>query len=402
MTSLLIHGARKLDADGVVDGFWMHASGDRIEAVGTGDGWRERIDAVEAVQPGEAVAGGAAGPDAAGAVIDAAGRWLTPGFIDLHGHGGGGHSFDDGPEAIAGALALHRRHGTTRSVLSLVANPVPSLLVALETIAVLADTDPLVLGAHLEGPYLARNHRGAHNPDFLRSPTPEEVALLVARGRGHLVQITIAPELPGALEAITAFVDAGVVVAVGHTAADLALTKEAFDRGATLLTHAFNAMPGIKHREPGPVVAAFDDPRVGLELIVDGFHVHPDVVKMAFLAAPHRIAMITDAMAAAGSADGHYRLGTLNVSVTEGRAMLSGTATIAGSTLTQDAALRWAIEESGVDPVLAVEALTATPARTIGRADELGLLRPGFAADAVLLDPDWAVTAVYAAGRPLL
>jgi N-acetylglucosamine-6-phosphate deacetylase len=380
--SVLVHSGRKVDADGVVPDFWFLASGDRIEETGQGDGWRARLAAETEV-------------------VDATGFWLTPGFIDIHSHGGGGHSFDDGTESIRAALAMHRRHGTTRSVISLVANPVPSLLVGLETVASLADTDPLVLGAHLEGPFLARNHRGAHNPDFLHSPTPDEVALMIARGRGHLVQITVAPELPGALDAVDAFVAAGVVVAVGHTDADLELTREAFDRGATLLTHAFNAMAGIRHREPGPVVAAFDDPRVGLELIVDGFHVHPDVVKMAFRIAPDRIVLITDAMAAAGSVDGHYRLGTLNVSVADGRAMLSGTSTIAGSTLTQDAALRWAVGASGIDPVLAVAALTANPARAIRRDHDLGYLRPGYAADAVLLDADWTVHSVLAAGRPL-
>jgi N-acetylglucosamine-6-phosphate deacetylase len=380
--SILVHGGRKVDADGVVPDFWFAASGDRIWATGTGDGWRAHLAAETEV-------------------VDATGFWLTPGFIDIHSHGGGGHSFDDGTESIRAGLAMHRSHGTTRSVISLVANPVPSLLVGLETVASLADSDPLILGAHLEGPFLARNHRGAHNPDFLHSPTPEEVALMIARGRGRLVQITIAPELPGSLEAIDAFVAAGVVVAVGHTAADLELTREAFDRGATLLTHAFNAMAGIRHREPGPVVAAFDDPRVGLELIVDGFHVHPDVVKMSFRIAPDRIVLITDAMAAAGSVDGHYRLGTLNVSVADGRAMLSGTGTIAGSTLTQDAALRWAVGASEIDPVQAVAALTANPARVIRRDDEFGYLRPGYAADAVLLDADWTVQSVLAAGRPL-
>jgi N-acetylglucosamine-6-phosphate deacetylase len=380
--SILVHSGRKVDADGLVDDFWFLTAGDRILSTGTGDGWRSRLSAETET-------------------IDANGFWLTPGFIDIHSHGGGGHSFDDGTESIRAALAMHRKHGTTRSVISLVANPVPTLLVGLETVASLADTDPLILGAHLEGPFLARNHRGAHNPDFLHSPTPDEVALMISRGRGHLVQITIAPELPGSLEAIDAFVAAGVVVAVGHTDADLELTKEAFARGATLLTHAFNAMPGIRHREPGPVVGAFDDPRVGLELIVDGFHVHPDVVKMAFLIAPQRIVMITDAMAAAGSVDGHYRLGTLNVSVADGRAMLSGTATIAGSTLTQDAALRWAVGSSAIDPVLAVGALTANPARAIRRDHELGYLRPGYAADAVLLDADWTVQSVLAAGRPV-
>jgi N-acetylglucosamine-6-phosphate deacetylase len=378
--TLVLHSARKLDGDGIVDDFWVAADGDTILDTGTGDSWRGRAD-----DPAR--------------VVDIGGAWLTPGFIDLHGHGGGGWSFDDGVETIEAALAMHRRHGTTRSVASLVANPVDALTASLAGIADLAERDPLVLGAHLEGPFLARNHRGAHDPHFLLSPDAAVVDELLAAARGRLVQITIAPELPGALDAIGTLVKSGVVVGIGHTDADLELARKAFERGATVLTHAFNAMPGIKHREPGPVMAAFDEPRVVLELIVDGFHVHPDVVRLAFRLASGRIALITDAMAAAGSVDGDYRLGSLNVSVSGGRAMLSGTTTIAGSTLTQDVALRWAVGASGVDPVEAVRALTATPARAIRRDDTLGHLRPGYAADAVVLGPDWSVREVFAAGR---
>ncbi|RFA10013.1 N-acetylglucosamine-6-phosphate deacetylase [Subtercola boreus] len=381
--TVVIHSAVKVDADGVVEDFWLAFTGSTLAATGTGTGWHGWSTAENAV------------------VVNAAGRWLTPGFIDVHSHGGGGFSFDNGTEAIQGALAMHRAHGTTRSVISLVANPVEVLCESLELIADLVEADPLILGSHLEGPFLARNHRGAHNPAHLRTPTAELVDTFLAAGRGTIRQVTLAPELTGALDAIDRFVAAGVTVGVGHTDADFRLTKEAFDRGATLLTHAFNAMPGIKHREPGPVTAALGDPRVALELILDGFHVHPEVARVAFFAAPMRILLITDAMAAAGSVDGHYKLGDLNVSVSDGRAMLSGTTTIAGSTLTQDVALRSAIFDSETDPVLAVRALTASPARALGLDETLGYLAPGYAADVVLLGTDWTVDAVWAAGRPM-
>jgi N-acetylglucosamine-6-phosphate deacetylase len=381
--TILFHNARKLDAAGQVDDFWMLMDGDTIARTGSGPAeaaavWREATERV-----------------------DVAGRWLVPGFIDLHTHGGGGRSFDDGPEAIATALAAHRAHGTTRTLLSLVANPLAHLRSTLGIIADLAASDPLVLGSHLEGPFLAEGRRGAHNPDYLREPQPYELEELLGAARGTLRQVTMAPELPGAMEAIDVLVELGITVAVGHTEASFELAQEAFDRGARLLTHAFNAMPGIHHRKPGPVIAAFEDTRVTLELILDGLHVHPDVAAMAFASAPGRIALVTDAMAAAGSSDGDYRLGSLNVTVKDGLAVLSGTSTIAGSTLTQDRALRIAIERARITPAQAVEALTLTPARVLGLEKQFGYLRPGYAADAVLLDHEWRVTSVWGAGRKL-
>ena len=374
----LFHGARKLDARGEVDAFWMLVEGDRITATGSGDGH----------------------PDAH-TTVDVAGRWLTPGFIDLHGHGGGGHAHEDGADAIRAAVATHRAHGTTRSVISLVANPLESTLHSLGIVAELSKADPLILGSHLEGPFLAPDNRGAHNPAFLIEPQPGIVEQLLTAARDTLRQITIAPELPDAFEAIDVLVEAGVAVGVGHTTADYDLTRRAFDAGARILTHAFNAMPGIHHRAPGPVIAAFDDDRVVLEIILDGKHVHPSVVGLAFTSAPGRIALVTDAMTAAGVGDGDYTLGSLNVTVREGLAMLRGTTTIAGSTVTQDSALRQAMRDVGVAPADAVAALTTVPARALGLDHELGLLAPGYAADAVLLDHEWRVSEVWGAGSPI-
>ncbi|SKA91609.1 N-acetylglucosamine 6-phosphate deacetylase [Agreia bicolorata] len=382
---MLLHGARKLDADGIVDDFWVLFVGDTIATTGTGDSWQALAPSVADSER-----------------VDARGRWLTPGFIDLHEHGGGGASFDDGAESIGTALAVHRAHGTTRSVLSLVTNPLDRLADSLRGIADLVSRDPLILGSHLEGPFLSPLHRGAHDPHHLVATEAESVEALLQASGGSLRQITIAPELPGAIDAIDRFVAAGVVVAVGHTDAGLDVTKRAFDHGATVLTHAFNAMRPIHHRAPGPVIAAFEDPRVALELILDGVHVHAEVVRLAFLAAPHRVILVTDAMAAAGSPDGQYRLGSLDVTVSHGEAMLSGTDTLAGSTLTQDAALANAIELAQIDPVLAVRAVTASPARALGLDERLGYLRAGYAADAVLLDEQWRSTEVFANGLRLV
>jgi N-acetylglucosamine-6-phosphate deacetylase len=389
---IIVHGARKCDVDGEADGFWVVFDGDRITATGDGAGW-----AAHAGRGAE--------------VVDASGAVLTPGFIDLHAHGGGGFSYDDAAsgdgsaDAIGRALAAHRAHGTTRSVLSLVANPVAALERSLAAIADLAERDPLVLGSHLEGPFLAPGRRGAHNPDFLISPSPSVTGRLAAAARGTLRQVTIAPELPGALDATAALAEAGVVVAVGHTEADEELAQAAFDRGARLLTHAFNAMPGIGHRNPGPVVAAIRDERVTAELILDAVHVHPDVARLLIDAAAGRVALITDAMAAAGSADGSYRLGSLDVAVVDGVARLAGpdgaTGAIAGSTLTQDQALRVATRRCGMSLRAAVTALTWVPARVLGIDHRLGRLAPGYAADAVLLNGACEVRAAWGAGRRL-
>ncbi len=375
--TLLLHSALLTDERGETPDGWVLFDGDTITAVGSGEA-----------------------PDAAER-IDLEGARLTPGFVDMHGHGGGGHAFDDGGEDLAAALATHRAHGVTRSVVSLVANPLAALRSSLAEIAEVAASDPLVLGTHLEGPFLAPGRRGAHHADYLREPDLVDVQQLIDAAHGTLRQITIAPELPGADDAIDALVAAGVRVAVGHTEADFETAARAFDRGASILTHAFNAMNGIHHREPGPVIAAMSDERVTLEVILDGYHVHDAIAALAFDEAPGRVALITDAMAAAGSADGDYRLGSLNVTVRDGLALLSGTETIAGSTLTLDAALRRAVDVVGLPWPDAVGAVTAVPARALGYGDRLGLLEPGYAADAVALDADGRVTGVWAAGARL-
>lgn len=378
----LVHSVRLVDDGAVTDAAWVRFADGRVAASGTGDTWRAAADGGDDVIDGGALAG----PDAI----------LSPGFVDLHGHGGGGHAFDDGPEAIRAGRAVHRRHGTTSAIVSLVTAPLDVLARRAGVVAELTRTDSDILGSHLEGPFLDPAHRGAHDPGALASPV--DVDALLTAGGGTIRQVTLAPELPGAFDAIRALTAAGAVAAVGHTGADAALTAAAFDAGARILTHAFNAMPGLHHREPGPVGAALSDGRVTLEIIADGVHLHPDIIRIAFAAAAGRIALVTDAMAAAGADGGRYRLGGLDVTVTDGVARLDDGGTIAGSTLTQDRAVRVAVA-AGVDVREALRAATATPARAIGRDDEVGHLRPGARADAVLLDAGLVVRAVWAGGR---
>jgi N-acetylglucosamine-6-phosphate deacetylase len=323
---------------------------------------------------------------------------LTPGFVDLHVHGGGGGDASEGAAGLARMLGAHRAHGTTRTALSLVSAPVDRLATLLRELAPVVRADPLLLGIHLEGPFLSPDNKGAHDPAVLTVPTPEAVQALLDAADGTLLQITIAPELPGAQEATRAFTAAGVRVAVGHTVADLDVAGAGFDAGATQLTHAFNAMPGLAHRAPGPIGAAVERPEVVLELVADGLHVHPILVAGLFRLAPGRVALITDAMAAAGYGDGSYRLGTLDVEVRDGAARLPD-GKLAGSTLTLDAAIRTAVG-AGVPLEEAVLAATATPARAAGRP-ELGVLEPGSPADAVLLTDALEVEAVWADGARL-
>jgi N-acetylglucosamine-6-phosphate deacetylase len=203
------------------------------------------------------------------------------------------------------------------------------------------------------------------------------------------------------MEAIGLWAAQGTTVAIGHTNADFSTSLAAFDAGATVLTHAFNAMNGLHHRAPGPVAAAIRRDGVTLEIVNDGVHVHPEVVRMAFAVAPGRVALVSDAMAAAGAEDGEYRLGALSVTVRGNRAVLTQGGALAGSTLTLDAALAHAVNVVGVDIAAAVMALTEIPAKAMGYGHRLGKLSSGYAADAVLLDTELEVQGVWAAGSRL-
>lgn len=372
--SLLIHNARLVDHGRITERGWLLVEDGRIRRRGSGDTWRP-----------------------ATTVHDAAGGYLCPGFVDIHCHGGGGHSSEDGIEHVHGLADFHRRRGTTSLVVSLATAPFDELLARLDTIRLARLADPRILGAHLEGPFLDAGHRGAHDERLLLVPTPASVAELLRVADGCLRQITLAPE-HASPEVLDLLLDAGVRVAVGHTSATTDEAAAAYRRGANLLTHAFNGMPGIHHREPGPVMAALAADAT-LELIADGVHVAPAVVRMLFRLAPCRVALITDAMAAAGAADGDYRLGAHVVSVRDGIARLGENGSLAGSTLTLERAVQVA-HRCGVAVATAVEAATATPARAIGVLGEVGDLSLGSSADLVVLDQELRVAAVWSRGLP--
>lgn len=324
-----------------------------------------------------------------------AGSTLAPGLVDGHVHGGGGHAFGPDPDAAAGAAEHHRRAGTTTMVASLVTGPVAELDRAVRELAPLV-RDGLLAGVHLEGPWLNPDHRGAHEAAHLRTPTAGDVQRLVGAHEGTVVMVTLAPELDGGLDAVRRVVGHGAVAAVGHTDADYDRTVAAIAAGARVGTHLHNAMRPPHHRQPGPATALLEDERVGVELIADGVHLHPAVLRAATRGAATPV-LVTDAMPAAGAPDGCYRLGGLDVVVTAGEARVRESGAIAGSTLTLAGAVRYAVREAGLPLVDAVRAATLSPAHALGLVDR-GRLEVGARADAVVLDADLAVTRVLSAG----
>jgi len=372
---LLVTAPRILTPDRVLAPGWVSVTGERVTGVGSGT------------------------PPPASTRRHLAGT-VVPGLVDLHVHGGGGSDFGqaaDDPQAVPRGVAAHRRHGTTTILASLVSAPRELLLRQVAALAELAD-EGVVDGIHLEGPWLAPARAGAHDPAALRLPDAAELDALQRAGRGHVRVVTLAPELDGAIDAVRRIAAAGAVVAVGHTDADAATVRRAVDAGARLGTHLFNAMPPLHHREPGPVGALLADPRCTVELIADGVHVHPEVLRIAATAAgPGRWALVTDAIAAAaGGGEGLLRVGDVEVDVRDGVARTTATGALAGSTLSLDAAVRRALT-SGLPLVDAVAAATATPASVLGLADR-GVLAPGARADLVALDDAGGAVAVLRAG----
>ncbi len=324
---------------------------------------------------------------------------VVPGFVDMHVHGGGGASYLDAGQ-VGDAAGFHLRHGTTTTLASLVTAAPAELLAGVRALAD-ATRQGSIAGIHLEGPWLSRARCGAHDHTVMRDPDPAEIDDVLAAGDGTIRMVTLAPELPGISDAIGRFLDANVVVAVGHTDATYEQTKQAIALGATVGTHLFNAMAPLNHREPGPALALLEDPGVIVELIADGVHVHPAVVGAVIRAAgPDRVAAITDAIAAAGRADGAFLLGTVGIDVVSGVARVRGTSTIAGSTATMDGSFRNLVA-LGTEPdaslAAAVQMTSATPARAL-RLQRAGRLHAGYDANLVVLDRDLQVAAVMAHG----
>ncbi|WP_182347156.1 N-acetylglucosamine-6-phosphate deacetylase [Tomitella gaofuii] len=327
---------------------------------------------------------------------EAPGCTVVPGFIDTHVHGGGGGSFDDGADSAREASAYHRRRGTTTLVASLVSDQVSGLERRICELGGLVTSGELA-GIHLEGPWLSHEHRGAHVDEALSSPMHDDVDRLLGAGTGVLATVTLAPELPGGLDAVRRVTEAGVRAAVGHTAATYDQTVAAVHAGVSIGTHVFNAMRPIHHREPGPAVALMERPEVFAEVVADGRHVHPAMIRQ-LAANPARLVLVSDAISAAGQPDGMYALGGLDVELRDGRPLIAGSCTLAGSTLTLSEAVRFCVGPVGLDLQQAVAAATATPAALLGR-DDVGVLEAGRRADLVLVDAELHVGGVLVGGR---
>ncbi|MGW3336988.1 N-acetylglucosamine-6-phosphate deacetylase [Streptomyces sp. NPDC001009] len=335
-------------------------------------------------------------------VLDVTGHWVVPGFVDLHNHGGGGAAFSGSAEDALTAVRTHREHGTTTLVASTVTDDLDVLARQAALLAELAEQGDIA-GVHFEGPFISPCRKGAHSEALLRDPDPAEVRKLIDAARGHARMVTLATELPGGIDSVRLLAEQGVIAAVGHTDASYEQTVAAIDAGATVATHLFNAMPPIGHRDPGPITALLEDERVTVELINDGTHLHPAALQLAFHhAGAGRVAFITDAMDAAGSGDGRYLLGPLEVEVQGGVARLVEGGSIAGSTLTLDRAFQRAVTVDGLAVTDVVAALSANPARLLGMADRVGSLEPGKDADLVLLDADFALKGVMRRGEWVL
>lgn len=381
----LIHNAEVVTPKGVLSGGWILLSEQgRIERLG---------DSTVPLPT-----------DAVESWINAAGGWLLPGFIDIHVHGGFGHDFMDAErDGLDAITRFHASHGTTTMLATTVTASKEAIDLVLQRVAAYR-TDEMpyaqLIGVHLEGPFISVKWPGAQNPAFIVPPSPAWLEEWTSRYPGLVRMQTLAPETDGALEYIRALVQHGIVAACGHTDALYAQVEAAVDRGLSHAVHTFNAMRGLHHREPGTVGAVLTDERITAEVIADGHHVHAAGIRLLARAkGDSGLVLITDAIAAAGLGDGDYSLGGLDVVVRSGVARLKQGDSLAGSTLTMDAALRFAVREAGLSVPAASRMASGNPARVLGLSDVTGELAVGKQADVLLLSRELELERVWIRGK---
>jgi N-acetylglucosamine-6-phosphate deacetylase len=330
------------------------------------------------------------------------GLLLSPGWIDLQLNGGFGFDFTAQPESIWQVGARLPEHGVTAFLPTIITSPPAVVQAALQA---LHDGPPpgyrgaLPLGLHVEGPFLNPQKRGAHNPDYLRPPDLELARGWCPHSGAHsgVRLVTLAPELPGALEVIHFLAQQGITASAGHSQASWEQAQAGFDAGITCGTHLFNTMPPLDHRAPGLAAALLTDPRVRFGIIVDGIHVHPGAAALAWQAAANRLFLVTDAMTALGMPAGEYSLGELQVIVDDTSARLPD-GRLAGSILRMDQAVHNLVQFTGCALEKACAAASSTPAQVIGEQAR-GRIAPGMRADLTLLSADFQVAATMVGGE---
>jgi N-acetylglucosamine-6-phosphate deacetylase len=332
---------------------------------------------------------------------------MAPGYFDLHIHGSAGYDvMDERSEALPAIERMLARHGVTSYFPTTVTAPIDDTLCALDRLADAIEKRghkngdgagrAAPMGIHLEGPFLSHARRGVHPPENLLPAKIETFERLWQSARGRIRMMTIAPELEGAIELIGAAAERGVCVSVGHSDADFAATERALAAGARHATHTFNAMRPLSHHDPGIVGAVLTEERVSADIIVDGVHLDPSIVKLVAQAkGPELTVLITDATAAAGMPDGRYRLGSIEVEVHDGKCTLDGK--LAGSVLTMDAAMRNLSHFAGWSLSEAVGAATRNPAR-VARCADKGVLKAGADADFLVLNEQGKVLRTFIEG----
>ena len=343
----------------------------------------------------------AIGPDVTDG-FDAQGGYLIPGLVDVHTHAAVGEDASDGSaEGMVKLSRYYAAEGVTAWCPTTMTLKEPALTRAMHAVRdfVRPADGAKIAGVHLEGPFLSLKKCGAQNPDNLHAPDVDLFHRLNAASGNRVKLVTVAPEEPNAMEFIEA-VSKVCTVSLGHTTASYEIARSAYAAGASHATHLFNAMPPLNHREPG-VIAAAMDAGATVELIPDGLHIHPAVIRLAHRLFGEKLVLISDSLRCAGMPDGDYELGGQPITMKNGKATLTGTDTLAGSSIHLMEGVRRAVR-FGVPLEAAITAATLTPAKAIGMDHEIGSLEPGKAADFVLLDEALRVKAVYIDGAQVV
>ena len=337
-------------------------------------------------------------------IINAEGLTAIPGLVDIHLHGCVGKDFSDSDEeGIREMLRFEASQGTTAVCPSTLTLPEEQLSEACKRISSASDEKgATVVGIHLEGPFLSYNKRGAQNPDYLRIPEIQMIEKLNKNSKNMVKLIAMAPELDGALDVISDLSKKGIRVSLAHTEASYETAMKGFESGARQVTHLYNGMLPLHHREPGLIGAAADFKLCTPELICDGEHIHPSVVRATFsMFSDDRIIMISDSMMATGMADGIWDLGGLEVEVRGNRASLASNGSIAGSVTTLFGCLKVAVKDMDIPLESVVKCCTVNPAKAIGAYDKHGSIAPGKYADLILFDNDLNIKSIILRGKKI-